>query len=333
MAPPTRHSMWMTDTGPDDYTELDPGSARTPAEYVDLLRRLRDGSGLTYRQIQHRARAAGQELPRSTLSAMLSRGSLPREALVTALVRACGGSPEEAARWVEARKRIASAAPGATSDQPAADSGRVPRVLGGRWSAWTAAGLVIGVVVAAGVVAAKSRDGESTADTGTRRTQSPSASQPAPSSNAALPPPGPYRIRVERTSLCLAEDPAQDDGRIYQASCERSSPPIVLEARGRGVYRLRLTHPRLGPRCIAVDGGIPAEGDTVSAGACGTRPSEEFRLEPVTTPVRGFRVRPAHNDLCLGVHDSMQEWAIAHQLPCYPTEDGQVFTFRPPSSP
>jgi tetratricopeptide (TPR) repeat protein len=92
--------------------DLDPGAAQGPAEYVDLLRRLTKGSGYTYRQLQRRATAAGDVLPHSTLATMLSRRSLPREALVAALVRACGGDPDEVRRWLDARRRIATGTPG-----------------------------------------------------------------------------------------------------------------------------------------------------------------------------------------------------------------------------
>ncbi len=101
----------MAETELDDPDHLDPRLAANPAEYVDLLRRYKDHSGLTFRQVQQRSRAHGNELPRSTLSTMLSRASLPREELVAALIRACGGGPDTVAKWVSARRRIASGGP------------------------------------------------------------------------------------------------------------------------------------------------------------------------------------------------------------------------------
>jgi hypothetical protein len=88
---------------------IEPASATTPAEYVALLRRLKAWSGRTYRELEAKAREHGAVLPHSTLATMLNRGTLPREELVAALVRACGCGPETVASWVEARRRIAAA--------------------------------------------------------------------------------------------------------------------------------------------------------------------------------------------------------------------------------
>lgn len=85
---------------------VDPECAENPAQYVALLRRVRDESGLTYRMIQRRAEAAGSVLPPSTLATMLSRQTLPREDLVTALLTACGLGPDEVNGWLRARRRI-----------------------------------------------------------------------------------------------------------------------------------------------------------------------------------------------------------------------------------
>lgn len=84
----------------------DPRQARTPAQYVQALRRLKGLAGLGYRALEQRAARAGASLPRSTLMSALSRKSLPREDLVAAFVRACGGGPEEVERWVEVRRLL-----------------------------------------------------------------------------------------------------------------------------------------------------------------------------------------------------------------------------------
>ncbi|GHB34149.1 hypothetical protein GCM10010377_26130 [Streptomyces viridiviolaceus] len=88
--------------------ESDPGDAGTPAEYVALLRRLKERSGLTYRQLEQKAAERGDVLARSTLADVLRRDALPRAELVTALVRACGAQEEESA-WLAARARLAAA--------------------------------------------------------------------------------------------------------------------------------------------------------------------------------------------------------------------------------
>ncbi|MEV4195821.1 hypothetical protein, partial [Streptomyces toxytricini] len=101
----------MGDTGPD------PKDARTPAEFVAAMRRLRSWADLSYRQLERRAEDAGDVLPRATTSAALARTDLPREELLIAFVRACGGSAATVEAWVDARRRLAmsqeqAAAPG-----------------------------------------------------------------------------------------------------------------------------------------------------------------------------------------------------------------------------
>ncbi|MDX3798903.1 NB-ARC domain-containing protein [Streptomyces sp. AK04-3B] len=92
----------------------DPAGIHTQRELVAVLRLLKDRTGLTYRQLESRARRAGHRLPRSTIASVLARTTLPREEFVTALVRACGLNP---ARWQEAHRRIAGQA-GPTDDDP-----------------------------------------------------------------------------------------------------------------------------------------------------------------------------------------------------------------------
>lgn len=93
-----------------DAGKPDPDASDTPAEFVEVLRRLKRWSGLGYRQLEKRAVAIGESLPRSTLTAALTRDTLPREDLVVALVRACGCDDDEVRQWVNSRRRIAAAA-------------------------------------------------------------------------------------------------------------------------------------------------------------------------------------------------------------------------------
>ncbi|GAA1295833.1 hypothetical protein [Saccharothrix xinjiangensis] len=116
---------------PDDLADAgrpDPAPARTPAEFVEALRRLKRWTGRGYRQLEKRANAAGHALPRSTLTVALSRDALPREDLVEAFVRACGCDDGETARWLAARRRIASAPSDAS---PGVAPGMVSGVLSG----------------------------------------------------------------------------------------------------------------------------------------------------------------------------------------------------------
>ncbi|MEV5827994.1 RICIN domain-containing protein [Spirillospora sp. NPDC052242] len=60
---------------------------------------------------------------------------------------------------------------------------------------------------------------------------------------------------------------------------------------------------------------------------------EDYRLERVSAPAPGFRLRLVHSGLCLGVPaSSTDEGTSLHQLPCNPAGDGQVFQFDPDTS-
>ncbi|CAL9534899.1 helix-turn-helix domain-containing protein [Streptomyces sp. enrichment culture] len=85
-----------------------PRDVHDPAGFIARLQELKDWSGLTYRELSARAEAVGESLPRSTVASMLSRTTLPREELLAAFVRACGAGPDEAERWLAARKRVAA---------------------------------------------------------------------------------------------------------------------------------------------------------------------------------------------------------------------------------
>ncbi|MER7008197.1 hypothetical protein ABT297_34835 [Dactylosporangium sp. NPDC000555] len=102
--------------------------ATSPAQFVAAMAALKQWSGFTYRQLQRRAQQAGDVLPHSTAAAALTRTTLPREDVVAAFVRACGGDESSVARWLATRKRISATAvhgtakpaqPTTGSDEPA----------------------------------------------------------------------------------------------------------------------------------------------------------------------------------------------------------------------
>uniref|UniRef100_UPI0034DEB422 helix-turn-helix domain-containing protein n=1 Tax=Streptomyces flavofungini TaxID=68200 RepID=UPI0034DEB422 len=76
----------------------------------ESLRRLKKRSGLSYRRLEERAAAAGDILPRSSVSAMLSRDAPPRADLLIAFVKACGDG-DRVAEWTEARERVMAPSP------------------------------------------------------------------------------------------------------------------------------------------------------------------------------------------------------------------------------
>lgn len=83
-----------------------PHAVSTPAELIRQMNRLKNRSGLTYRQIAARAQDAGDWLPRSTLADALTRHSLPREELLAAFVRACTRDEQTVQSWILARGAV-----------------------------------------------------------------------------------------------------------------------------------------------------------------------------------------------------------------------------------
>ncbi|MGW2064727.1 hypothetical protein ACWCO9_29620 [Streptomyces sp. NPDC001937] len=116
-------------TGPD------PEAARTPAEFVQTMRQLRSWADLSYRQLERRADDAGDVLPRTTISGVLAREDLPREQLLGAFVRACGGNAATVEAWLEVRRRLAVSAqpaPGRNGEPPpSASTEAIPAVPDG----------------------------------------------------------------------------------------------------------------------------------------------------------------------------------------------------------
>ncbi len=84
---------------------------------------------------------------------------------------------------------------------------------------------------------------------------------------------------------------------------------------------------------MGIPKGSREAGAAAFDGECGVGAAEEFRVEPVTTPAPGFRLRAVHSDLCLTAHEaSREEWAPILQLPCADSGEGQVFELIEPVS-
>ncbi|CAL9624291.1 hypothetical protein SUDANB95_05889 [Actinosynnema sp. ALI-1.44] len=111
---------------------LRPPEAKDAAEFVAAMRALRVRSGYSFRVLERRAANLGEVLPTSTLNSALSRSTLPREQIVVAFVRACGGDEETAAAWARVRADLATAdleppagEPGAAEAAPEPDAAPV----------------------------------------------------------------------------------------------------------------------------------------------------------------------------------------------------------------
>ncbi|AEM87422.1 hypothetical protein Strvi_8099 [Streptomyces violaceusniger Tu 4113] len=87
--------------------EWGPRSARNAAEFVALLRELKERSGLTYRQLEERAAERGDVLARSTLADALRQDALPRIETLMAFLRACG-EERHVDEWLAVRDNLAA---------------------------------------------------------------------------------------------------------------------------------------------------------------------------------------------------------------------------------
>ncbi|MEU4204118.1 helix-turn-helix transcriptional regulator [Streptomyces sp. NPDC026294] len=83
----------------DTRGNTDPAEARDVAEFLAMLRELKERRGLTYRQFEQRAAEQGEVLARSTLADVLSGRRLPRPEILSVFVRACGESGDRATAW------------------------------------------------------------------------------------------------------------------------------------------------------------------------------------------------------------------------------------------
>ncbi|MGW7463235.1 RICIN domain-containing protein [Streptomyces xantholiticus] len=303
----------------------DPEGARDSASFVAAMQDLKDWSGLTYRELTSRAEVAGDVLPRSTVANMLARTTLPREELVAAFVRACGVGPGETDAWLRVRKdltrrerpepadavEVASRPEPQERAEPEPQPEPSPRGPRRRLVAAAVAALVVGVAAAAAVVLT---GGDADDGAQPRAVTGPS--------------PGPVQIRLVHSGLCLAEQGGRN-GQLYQQPCsDRSVPEFSLKRLGAD-WRLETLHATFGWGCTGVQEKSTEIGAPVEDQECGKRgTAEAFRLEPVGTPVRGFRLRPLHSALCAGVEEATErEGEEIRQLACTDDGEGQLFSF------
>ena len=86
----------------------DPGTARTPAEFMRALRRYREWAGSpSYRAMAHvLSNPDGRHFAASTLHAALAGDELPAQAKVRAIISACGGTTEHELTFTAAWRRL-----------------------------------------------------------------------------------------------------------------------------------------------------------------------------------------------------------------------------------
>ncbi|TXS21153.1 hypothetical protein EAO71_32320 [Streptomyces sp. ms191] len=179
---------------------------------------------------------------------------------------------------------------------------------------------VTGLVLAAvSVVVALVRDG----------TPEPPPGRPRPTAPAA----GDVRIRVIGSDLCLGERRGGRSGQVFQQECAGATTPLYsLKDLGADRWRIVSDHPDYGPGCSGIPSGGRIPDAALEDSECGdpTR-VERFALEPLGTPVRGYRIVPvgsATAGVCVTVvGDRTAAWARLAQAPCRTDGRGQLFSF------
>ncbi|MEV6694536.1 XRE family transcriptional regulator [Micromonospora sp. NPDC051196] len=322
--------------------ELRPEEATDAAGFVDLLRRLKERSGLTYRQLEQRAAVHGDVLARSTAADVLRRSTLPRPEVLAAFVRACGAQAQ-VGEWLRARDRLAVGAyatPGPMSTAPPPDlpptggaPGVVARPSGAARRGWFAGpaptALVVGTLLAALGVGAWfwwPDDEQRTA-----AEQVGGATSPGSGSSAG-PSGGRSQIRPARApQLCITEGRDRTGGYrsevAVQRPCAAATPPdTYLQPVADDLYFIKWHHPVHGPGCLTVRREDPGRNLIEPWPDCRTDFWPQlFRFEPTGSAPNAYRLRPAGSDLCVGIRDDDTEVpAEAAAEPCTGGAD-QVF--------
>jgi hypothetical protein len=111
-----------------------PGDVKTPAEFVRLMRRLLDWSGLTLDDVEERARARGALLPGEVLiDPSVLKNTLPSAEALRTFLEMCGYVPEVQSEWLRARDRLVAGTPAGSDGSPnresAAASSTSPRPI------------------------------------------------------------------------------------------------------------------------------------------------------------------------------------------------------------
>ncbi|MET8383195.1 helix-turn-helix transcriptional regulator [Streptosporangium canum] len=314
-------------SGDPGATWLKPIHVASQEEFVVMLRRLREGSGLTFKQIERLTSADGPRvLPASTLATALQRHTVPRPEIVAALVQVCGGDPNVVEEWlalrntvvhplIEVARPLDPAGPPPTPPVSMTMSTSVPPRPGRRlpWNQRRLAGAVIILVVAASTSGGAAPL---------------AASRSNVSAFRATAAPNPSRLTVPGEilkigGLCLSEKGSKDrSGLVYLSTCTRSFPPRKLVPYGT-LWRVQVEHPHFGSGCMGVVNASTAAGAALSDDMCEQLQTERFILQEMEG---GYRLLPEGHDLCVGVAAAPRVGSPLLQLACDPRAPGQVFT-------
>ncbi|MDT0345174.1 RICIN domain-containing protein [Streptomyces litchfieldiae] len=314
--------------------DIRPEEAAGAAEFVALMQRLKDRSGLSYRQLEEAAESRGEVLARSTVADVLRRSALPRPELLAAFVRACGDGDRVDA-WLAARDAIAAAGPAA---EPGGGDERPGAVA--RW--WRRPARLAAVLAAALLMLA----GGAWVLLGSDSSDPPDDAPPGAVSLPEVDPEDAPATGLSRihpagaAELCVTEG-RERTGQYHaaiaaQGVCDDSRPPYThLEPAGDGFHHIQWDHPAEGLACLTVlTADTPAIEDMLEpwndCAAGGDR--QRFLFEPVGESGEGrYRIRTVADGDCLGVAEdggTRQGLEVMRQ----PCEDGaahQEFLVEP----
>ncbi|MGC4899503.1 helix-turn-helix domain-containing protein [Micromonospora echinospora] len=306
-------------------------------EFIAALRALRVWSGLSYRELAAKAQASGASLPPSTITSMLGRTTLPRAALVTTFVHACGLDQDTAAQWAAVRNSIAIGSEQPTSGRPP----ELPESSSGGGTEQTpadlpvkrrsrlrpvATGLGITLVLAISVAAFLLPGRDSSRHGGVVvAPELPST----PTGAAAVPPNGWVHIRpVGAPHLCLTDGRVRDRRYVplvaVQRRCDAVAPQgTVLESMGGDLYQIQWHHPDYGKGCLKALSDGPGIGLLEPMDDCSQ--GSRFHLEPFATYGSNRYVLRVDGQGCVGIRDSDASEGAEAVLERCVGKGGQVF--------
>ncbi|MFI2662911.1 XRE family transcriptional regulator [Micromonospora carbonacea] len=305
-------------------------------EFVGALRALRLWSGLSYRELGAKAKASGGSLPPSTITSMLGRNTLPRAPLIATFVLACGLDQDTADRWTVVRNSIAMRSEHLVSSapeqlEPPSDGGTErtpadPQMKRHRRSRPMAIGLgALGLVISIAAFLLLKPTG---------------SQHEGVVAEPELPAEGWFLIQpahIPDRGFCIGEGRERnrrtDRPLAVQRSCAAIVPDTYLAATSiGGVYEIRWHHPVEGVGCLTVDDALTEDETLVAPTDCIGAAHQRYQLEPTRTPTStGYRIRPTHSGLCLGILGGLadvDQGAELAQATCTGALD-QVFLLQP----
>lgn len=286
------------------------GGVRDGAEFIAAMRRLKERSGLTYRQLEERAAENGEVLARSTVADVLRGRTVPRPALLTAFVRACG-EQEHLGEWLRVRERAVGRPVAGTP----ARRGRLASVPRGLALSLT---LIVVAPLAGTIWWLFPRD---------------DSEDPPERGVGPVLPAGRVLIRpVGADGLCLTEGRVRGYEPLVavQRPCEAVAPQETsLKSLGGDTYRIQWYHPDQGLGCLKALTAGAVRGLLEPWSAC--EQSSRFHIRP-TGPdgSRRYTIR-ADGHGCVGIKNSATSaGAEAVMRPC---DNARGQTFRIESAP